>query len=260
MEIVFLGTGTSQGVPMIAHDPGKSCDLSDRRNWRTRTSVHVVMGGWHIQVDASPEFRLQCIWNSLSRIDTFILTHGHADHIMGMDDLRRFIDLRNGEALPVFSTEEGIHRVQTVFPYAIRPKPEFSGYPAFDLRLMPQVLETPGGTIESVLLPHGRVQVLGLLFTEAGTGKRMAYYTDCKRLPERAVEMAKGIDLVVLDALRPTAHPTHMNIEEALDAARVLAAKRTYFIHMTYMIDHVRDGALLPDGVAYAYDGLRLTL
>ena len=260
MEITFLGTGTSQGVPMIAHDPGDTCDLADKRNWRTRTSAHVRMGGQSIQVDAAPEFRLQCIANSIENIDLFLLTHGHADHIMGMDDLRRFIDLRGGKALPVYSTAEGLERVAAIFPYAIRPKPEFKGYPAFSLHAMPEVLELPSGTVQFTLLPHGRMQVMGLVFTEKESGKRLAYYTDCKHLTPKARELATGADLVVLDALRPMPHPTHMTLHEAIETAHELGAGQTYFTHMTFMIDHERDSRKLPSGMAFAYDGLTVKL
>lgn len=259
MEIIFLGTGTSQGVPMIAQDQaGKGCDLNDRRNWRTRTSAHVVMGGQHIQIDAAPEFRLQCLTSGIEWIDIFILTHGHADHVLGMDDLRRFIDLRGGDALPVYSTPEGLQRVRDIYPYAIRPTPEFKGYPAFNLQEMPSVLHLPGGTIRSVLLPHGRLEVLGLFFEEKATGKTLAYYTDCKCVTAPAFDLARTADVVVLDALRPEPHPTHMNIDEAVVTAGQLSAKRTFFTHMTYKIDQERDGGLLPRCVSFAYDGLRV--
>ncbi len=260
MEIIFLGTGTSQGVPMIAQPPGEGCDLADPRNWRTRSSVHVRMGGLALQVDAAPEFRLQCIENRVEWIDLFFLTHAHADHIMGMDDLRRFIDLRDGRALPVYGMPEALRRVTEIYPYAIRPKPEFKGYPAFELRLMPEVLETAGGLVWFTPLPHGRMQVMGLVFQEAGTGRKCAYYTDCKRLTPQAVALAKGADLVVLDALRPMPHPTHMTVHEAVEAARQLGAGRTLFTHLTYLVDHERDGRRLPEGMAFAHDGLRVEL
>ena len=171
MEVIFLGTGTSQGVPMIAQ-PESDCDFDNPKNWRTRTSIHVEMGGHHIQVDAAPEFRMQCINNGIGQIDTFILTHGHADHVLGMDDLRRFCYLNGGTALPVYSSEEGLARVEAIFPYAMSDKPITKGYPAFETRLMPKELELPGGTVESVMLPHGKIEVLGLVFTEAETGKK----------------------------------------------------------------------------------------
>ena len=260
MDITFLGTGTSQGVPMIAQVESECCDLDDSRNWRSRTSAHVRMAGLALQIDAAPEFRLQCIQNRIEWIDHFFLTHGHADHIMGMDDLRRFIDLRDGKALPVYSNAEGLERVAAIFPYAIRPKPEFKGYPAFELMPMPDELKLPGGTVRFTPLPHGRFEVMGLVFTESATGKRLAYYTDCKRLTPEAIALAENADVVVLDALRPMPHPTHMTVYEAIEAATRLAAKKTFFTHMTFMIDHERDGASLPEGMAFAYDGLRVEL
>ena len=241
---------------MIAHDPGDHCDLKDRRNWRTRTSAHVTMGDLHLQIDAAPEFRIQCLHNKIDWIDVFFVTHGHADHIMGMDDLRRFIDLRDGQGMPVYSTAEGLERLASIYPYAMRPKPEFKGYPAFVPHKMPACLELPTGKVHMTLLPHGRFQVMGLVFEEAESGKRLAYYTDCKRLTPEAIELARGCDLVVLDALRPMPHPTHMTVQEAIDSAEKLGAKQTYFTHMTYYVDHERDSVRLPEGMAFAYDGL----
>ena len=134
---------------MIAQPEG-GCDLDNPKNWRTRTSIHVEMGGHHIQVDAAPEFRMQCIQAGLNQIYTFVLTHPHADHILGMDDLRRFCDLKGGEALPVYSSPLGLQRIREIFPYAILDKPAVRGYPAFQLHEMPQQQELPGGLIETV--------------------------------------------------------------------------------------------------------------
>src|SRR5688500_2782841 len=150
MEVIFLGTGTSQGVPMIACDCAV-CTSKDPRNQRTRASVHVVMDGLHVQVDAAPEFRLQCIRENIRQVDFFILTHGHADHISGMDDLRRFCDLLGGTALDVYSTDEGMGRVLAMYPYAMAERPIAKGYAAFKLIAMPEVLEFPQGTIQSTL-------------------------------------------------------------------------------------------------------------
>lgn len=243
---------------MIAHHPDIGCDLRNPRNWRTRTSAHVRMGSQHFQIDAAPEFRLQCLHNRIEWIDVFFLTHGHADHLMGMDDLRRFVDLRDGQALPVYSSPEGLQRVSEVFPYAMRPKPEFRGYPAFLPMEMPDRLDFPSGSIRRVYLPHGRFRVMGLVFQEAETGKRLAYYTDCKQLTPEAVALASGAEVVVLDALRPQPHPTHMTLQEAVQAAEGLAAARSFFTHMTYLVDQEADGSRLPPGMAFAYDGLRV--
>jgi len=259
MEVVFLGTGTSQGVPMIACDCAV-CTSSDPRNKRTRASIHVEMDGLHVQVDAAPEFRLQCLANDIRWVDFFILTHGHADHITGMDDLRRFCDLHGGTALPVYTTEEGFGRVLSIFPYAVAERPVSRGYAAFKLINMPGRLELPQGTIESTLLPHGGLNTLGLAFTERSSGKRFVYYTDCKRLTREAVELARGADVVVLDGLRPDPHPSHMSIPEALEAAREVGAPLTFLTHLTHLNDHAATEAEMPAGVRLAYDGLRLKL
>lgn len=257
MEVIFLGTGTSQGVPLIACDCDV-CTSADPRNRRTRSSVHVVMDGLHIQVDAAPEFRLQCIQNHVTWIDLFILSHGHSDHVTGMDDLRRFCDLLGGDALPVYSTEDGLARVRSTFPYAILDRAVVKGYPAFKLQPMPRELSLPQGTIRSTLLPHGPVNTLGLVFTERSSGRKFAYYTDCKEVPAEAVALAAGAEVVVLDGLRPDEHSSHMSVAEAVAVAGQIQAPRTYLTHMTHLLEHVRDGQNLPPNVEFAYDGLRL--
>lgn len=259
MEVVFLGTGTSQGVPMIACDCAV-CTSSDPRNRRTRASIHVEMDGLHIQVDAAPEFRLQCVRENVRQIDFVVLTHGHADHITGMDDLRRFCDLLGGNALTVYSTDEGMGRVLSIYPYAIAERPISKGYAAFKLAAMPELLEFPQGTIQSTLLPHGGVTTLGLVFTERSSGKRFAYYTDCKRVPREAVALASGADALVLDGLRPLPHPTHLSIGEAIAVAEEIGAASTYLTHLTHLTDHAELAATLPAGIQPAYDGLRLQL
>jgi phosphoribosyl 1,2-cyclic phosphate phosphodiesterase len=259
MEVIFLGTGTSQGVPMIACDCAV-CRSPDPRNRRMRASVHVVMDGLHVQVDAAPEFRLQCLREDIRQLDFFILTHGHADHIVGMDDLRRFCDLRGGEALTVYSTDEGMSRVLSLFPYAVAERPIAKGYAAFKLLAMPARLELPQGTIESTLLPHGGLNTLGLVFTERSSGKKFVYYTDCKRVPREALALAQGAAVVVLDGLRPLPHPSHLSIEEAVAAAREIGAPQTYLTHLTHLSEHSELAASLPPGIAPAFDGLRLQL
>jgi phosphoribosyl 1,2-cyclic phosphate phosphodiesterase len=259
MEVIFLGTGTSQGVPMIACDCAV-CRSPDPRNKRTRASIHVVMDGLHVQVDAAPEFRLQCLREGVAKMDFFILTHGHADHITGMDDLRRFCDLLGGEALTVYTTDEGIARVLAMYPYAIAERPISKGYAAFKLVGMAEKLELPQGTIESTLLPHGGLNTLGLIFTERSSGKKFVYYTDCKRVPVAGVALARGADAVVLDGLRATPHPTHMSIDEAIAVAREIGAPETWLTHLTHLNDHAELEATLPAGVRVAHDGLRLRL
>ena len=259
MEVIFLGTGTSQGVPMIACGCAV-CTSADPRNRRTRVSIHVVMDGLHVQVDAAPEFRLQCVREKIEQLDVFILTHGHADHVAGMDDLRRFCDLAGGTALTVYTTGEGAGRVRAMFPYAMGEKPAAKGYAAFRLVDMPAVLELPQGTIQSTLLPHGALDTLGLVFTERSSGKKFVYYTDCKSVPPDAIALARGADAVVLDGLRATPHPSHLSIGEAIEVAREIGAPQTWLTHLTHTSDHATLAASLPAGIAPGYDGLRLAL
>jgi phosphoribosyl 1,2-cyclic phosphate phosphodiesterase len=259
MEVIVLGSGTSQGVPMIGCACAV-CTSDDPRNRRTRTSIHVVMDGLHVQVDAAPEFRLQCLRERVSQLDVFILTHGHSDHVAGMDDLRRFCDLRGGEAITVHTTAEGRARVLATFPYAIADRAAIRGYPAFRMSDMPPVMEFPQGTIRSALLPHGDARTIGLVFAERSSGARFAYYTDCKLLTDEAVELARGCDAAIIDGLRPLPHPSHMSIEEAVEAGRGLGAKQVWLTHLTHLSDHAATEAALPDGFALAYDGLRIRM
>ena len=258
MKIIFMGTGTSQGVPIIGKKRG-SLDLSNPKNWRNRSCAHVEVAGMKIQIDAGPEFRIQCLANNISSADIFILTHGHADHIAGMDDLRRFCDNMPGNVLPVYSNEYGLERISAMFPYALGDKPASPGYPCFKLKKMPAELHFENGVkILSDELPHGPVKTLGIAIE--GEGKRLAYYTDCHRLTPRAVEMAKGADIAVLDCLKIAPHPSHMNLEAALETAKLLEAKTTYFTHMTSHIDYGVYEPKLPPRVHFAYDGLSVEI
>lgn len=260
MEILFLGTGTSHGVPMLACDCAV-CRSDDPRDQRTRASIHVVMNGLRIQVDATPEFRLQALRARLPAVDLFILTHGHADHVLGMDDLRRYCDLRADGTLPVYCSAEGEERIRAIFPYAFAPRGEKpDGYARFEVQRMPARLELPEGVIESTPLPHGRIETLGLVFTERGSGARFAYYTDCKTIPPAARELARGADLLVLDGLRPTPHPTHLCFAEARAEAAQMDAQQTLFTHLAHAVPHIFEASLAPEVQGFAYDGLRVKL
>ena len=254
MKLTFLGTGTSQGVPLIAAHY-QNLDLGNPKNWRTRSSIHVEAGGKHIQVDAGPEFRLQCLKNKIEWIDFFILTHGHSDHIAGMDDLRRFCDIIDTHVLDVYSNEYGLQRIAAIFPYAMGEKPQSIGYPCFKPHLMPrEILVNDSLTIKSVSLPHGNVQTLGLIFEE--NRKKLVYYTDCHAVEGEAFELAKNADILVLDFLRPRPHPTHLSTMAALDLVRRLTPAQAYFTHTTGEIDYGVWEKSLPKNCQIAYDGL----
>lgn len=255
-----MGTGTSQGVPLIGH-ANDGLDLSEPKNWRNRSCAHVVSDGEHIQIDAGPEFRLACLRFGIPAVDCFFLTHGHSDHILGMDDLRRFCDMRDGAAIPVWTTHEGKQRVKAIFPYAIKPR-STHGYIALSPHVAPRKMTLENGTrVRTEILPHGPAFVsLGMVFTEKSTGAKLAYFTDCNDVPDAAVAIARDADLLVIDALHRNPHPTHLNFEKALDVAKKTRAKRTVFTHMTYRVDYRRDSATLPLGIELGYDGLRISL
>lgn len=162
--------------------------------------------------------------------------------------------------MTVYTTEQAMERVISMYPYAIMERPVVKGYAAFKLKVMPDKLEFPQGTIESTLLPHGSVNTLGLVFTERSSGRKFTYYTDCKQVPPAAVELARGSEVVVLDGLRHEPHPTHMTIAEAVAAAKVIGAPRTFLTHLTHLTGHAETEANLPDGVRLAFDGLRFTV
>ncbi len=258
MKITFLGTGTSQGVPVIGGSKTE-LNLSNPKNWRTRTSAHIEIDGLHIQIDAAPEMRLQCLQNDISWVDIFILTHGHADHIAGMDDLRRFCDVIEGNVLPVYSNEYGMERVRAMFPYALDDKPHSSGYPCFKMSRMPEVLElSANARVRSFNLPHGPVETLGLIFEE--NDKKLAYFTDCKKLSPEALKAAENADILAIDALRPKLHPSHTNLDEAIEYTRKINPKSAYFIHTTAQLDYEKIDPILPPPCRMAYDGLSVEI
>ncbi len=252
MKITFLGTGTSHGVPMIGCDCA-TCRSEDPRDKRLRTSIYVQMDdGTSILVDAGPDLRQQALRHNIRRVDAIVFTHGHADHIFGLDETRRFTGITK-QPLPCYADELTLVDIRKTFAYVFDPEtPRGGGLPELDLRVVAGPIAVGAHHVVPVPVLHGERPILGLRFGS------FAYLTDCSRIPDDSWPLLHNLDVVVIDALRHRPHPTHFSLSEATEAGRRIAAGRTYFTHMCHDLPHAGTNAALPDGMALAYDGLEL--
>ena len=251
IQITVLGSGTSSGVPTI----GCTCEVClspDPRDKRLRPSVLLRYGGRNVVIDTTPDFRAQVLRAGIGRLDAVLYMHAHADHILGLDDVRPFNYFQK-ETIPLYGTEETFTAIRRVFSYAFEESE--SSVPKLDLRTMdgsPFVLF--GMEFTPIRLEHGKGETYGFRFGRA------AYLTDHSRIPEESKAQLLGLDVLFLDALRRRKHPTHTTLDDAIALAEELRAQRTFFTHMCHDLHHERTEAMLPPQVRLAYDGLEIEL
>ncbi len=246
----MLGTGTSHGVPMIGCNCG-TCRSTDPRDRRLRPSIYIdVPDRARILIDTAIDLRQQALTHGITRVDTVLFTHAHADHILGLDDLRNFNALQ-GSPIPCFANRESWETIRRQFSYVFEgPLQIGGGVPQLTTNEIAGPFFIKGIKVVPVPLWHGKLPILGFRFGN------FAYLTDCNRIPDESFQLVEGIDVLVLDALRDEPHETHFTIAEALEVVRRIAPQRTYFTHMTHDLPHAKTNARLPEGVELAYDGL----
>ena len=252
MEVIFLGTGSSAGTPVIGCGCN-TCLSSDPRNKRARCSIAVQMeDGAILLVDTGPDLRLQALRERITRLDGVLYTHYHADHLNGLDDLRSFCHLQR-QPIPVYGNEATMQGIVQRFGYAF---PEHEQHHWDKPVLKAHVVDVPfvAGGVEVVPIPvmHGKYEILGYRI-----GK-MAYLTDVSDISPQSLEKLYGLDFLLLDCLRYRPHHTHFNLEQALAWAEKIGARETFLIHMTHELEFSELSAHLPAGIRPAYDGLRL--
>jgi phosphoribosyl 1,2-cyclic phosphate phosphodiesterase len=253
VELLFLGTGTSAGVPMIGCHC-TVCSSNDARDKRTRASVVISYRDVRVLVDSTPELRLQCVANGVDRIDAVVYTHAHADHIMGLDDLRRFNAI-SGMPLDVYADRLTHEALERCFGYAFKPPaPETRLFrPHLVRRMIDGTFDVKGVPWHPIPLMHGDLPVLGFRIGSLG------YCTDVSLIPEPSFALLEGVDVLVLDALQWKRHTTHLSVEQAIDIAKRIGARQTLFTHIAHALGHVETNKLLPESMRLAYDGERVS-
>jgi len=247
IEITILGSGTSTGVPMLGC-ACEACTSADPRDQRFRASILLRWAETSVVVDATPEFRLQMLRAGVPSLDALILTHNHADHVGGLDDLRQYT-MGSSRRIPVYGPPEALCWVRHRFGYIWDSTQVGGGLPQIDLVPVVRPFALNGVTIVPVPVLHGVLRVYGYRIGD------FAYLSDVSAIPERSMRLLAGLDLLVVDAVRYRPHRTHFNLEQAMAVSRRLGARRTLFTHMNHDFLHRKLAAELPDGMAPAYDG-----
>jgi len=249
--LTVLGSGTSMGVPTI----GCSCAVChspDPHDRRTRPSVMLTYNGHHVLIDTTPDFRVQALREKIMRVDAVLYTHTHADHILGIDDLRPLSYRHMPAKLPLYATPQNCDFLRSMFRYIFEQDYKFGGLPLVELKPIDGPVELFGARFEPVPVIHGEATILGFRFGPA------AYFTDHSDIPADSLDKIRGLEILFLDALRHKPHPTHSTVEQALKIVDEVKPKRAFFTHICHDLPHEATNATLPPHVRLAYDGMKL--
>ncbi len=251
--MTLLGTGTSMGVPMIGCD----CDVclsTNPRNKRTRTGVAVTTPQGNFLIDTSPELRIQLTRERIGMIEAVVYTHGHADHLLGVDDLRIFGYLRQAP-VTLYCEPNVEQQIRQMFPYAFDSHGSQHSRPDLTFETIGTESFTLSGLqLHPIRLMHGNLPVLGFRIND------VAFCTDCNAIPEESWPLLEDLDVLVIDALRDGPHATHFSIREAIEVAERVKPRRTYFTHVSHQLEYDSTNRRLPQGIELSYDGLKLPL
>jgi phosphoribosyl 1,2-cyclic phosphate phosphodiesterase len=248
MKITFLGTGTSYGIPMIGCECNV-CTSDNPKNSRTRSSIFISERENSILIDAATELRIQCLKNKVKKLDAVLLTHSHADHTLGLDDLRHFNKSRKTN-IPVYGSRDTVNNIRQMFSYAFKETTSNGSKPKLTLKLADGTLNLFGFEIIPVDVMHGEEKVTAYRFD------KFAYVTDVSDIPSDSMAKLKGLDLLILDALRHVPHEKHFSIKQAIDIVNELKPKQALFTHIAHDVEHEKTNNMLPEGIRLAYDGL----